>query len=217
MTIQAVYDHYQLMPNLQLHQYRVAGVAKLVCDSLSESVDTDNVIKACLLHDMGNILKFDLSAFPQFLEPQGLEYWQKVKADFSQKYGNDEHEATFVIAAELGVSERVFELIGAVGFDEIRADFESGDLGKMICEYADCRVAPLGVVSIEERLNDLEQRYASHYPSPEHTAKRREFQELAKQMEKKIFEQTSLKPNDITEQTIQISSLKKFSIDSFDS
>ncbi len=202
MTIQHIYDQYRLMPNLQIHQYRVAGVAKLVCGAIPDQVDTNEVIQASLLHDMGNMIKFDLGRFPEFLEPQGLVYWMKVQKEFKKKYGMDEHQATFAIAREVGVSDRVFELISAVGFDEIKDDFNSGDLSKMICEYADCRVSPMGVVSLDERLADLEKRYADHYPSPEHTAKRREFQKWARKMEAHIFERCKLKPEEITEEKV---------------
>ena len=48
------------MPNLAMHQLRVAGVAMQICESLDTNIDTNSVVKACLLHDMGNIIKFNL-------------------------------------------------------------------------------------------------------------------------------------------------------------
>jgi hypothetical protein len=205
MTIQEVYDHYQLMPNLQLHQYRVAGVAKCICDSLKETdtVDTGNVVKACLLHDMGNILKFDLGQFPEFLEPQGLAYWQQIQADFRQKYGDKVHAATLQIAHELNVSERVIELIKAIGYSVAQAAYESGDLAKMICEYADCRVTPFGVVSLEDRFIDLEHRYAPLYPGEEAARKREEFRQWERKIEKYIFDRAEIKPQEIVNSTVE--------------
>jgi hypothetical protein len=205
MTIQVVYDQYHLMPNLQLHQYRVAGVAKLVCESLtnSEKVDPDNVIKACLLHDMGNILKFNLEQFPEFLAPQGLEYWQQIQTQFRQKYGDDVHQATLQIVKELKVSDRIIDLINAVGFDVTKQDYESGDLAKMICEYADCRVTPFGIVPLEERLTDLEERYAPLYPGEDAAKQREEFRQVAREMETYIFERVTLKPEEITNQSVE--------------
>src|SRR3989344_7719535 len=100
-----------IMPSLQLHMFRVTSVAQIICESLGENVilvseahpesgswtsqddAKNNILSACLLHDMGNILKFNLDLFPEFLQPEGKEYWQKVKDSFEKKYGKDEHEA----------------------------------------------------------------------------------------------------------------------------
>ncbi len=54
-----IYSQYKIMPTLQQHQLRVAGVAKQICDSISEPIDKEVVVDVCLVHDMGNIIKFD--------------------------------------------------------------------------------------------------------------------------------------------------------------
>ncbi len=105
--VRDLYRDYKIMPSLAAHQFRVAGVAWAIMDATDESalpspLRRNEVISACLLHDMGNILKFDLSYFPEFLEPEGLSYWKVVKADFRAKYGMDEHAATLQIAKEIG-------------------------------------------------------------------------------------------------------------------
>ena len=82
------------MPNLQEHMLRVAAVASLVCDNFNEPLPKDDIITACLLHDMGNIIKSDLQYFPEFIKPEGLDYWQKVKDEYIEKYSRDEHKAT---------------------------------------------------------------------------------------------------------------------------
>ena len=82
MKISEIYRKYRIPPQLQLHQLRVASIAKYICDNLKVPVDIEEVVSADLLHDMGNIIKFDLSLFPEYLEPEGLEYWQGVKNDF---------------------------------------------------------------------------------------------------------------------------------------
>ncbi len=202
MTISEVYDRYQIMPSLQSHMLRVAGVAKIICDHLHSPIDTENVILASLLHDMGNILKFDLLKYPDFLEPEGLEFWQKVKANYLERYGSDEYAATQKIVAELPVSGRVRDLVAAVGFDNLEADLVSGDVAKMICEYSDNRVTPTGVTSLEDRLQDLEIRYGSRYSSPEDVQKRQHFQILARELEHQLFIATDFKPENITDSTV---------------
>ncbi|MDD5357495.1 MAG: HD domain-containing protein [Candidatus Pacebacteria bacterium] len=214
MEISAIYKKYKIIPFLQIHMYRVAGVALYICQNLKEKIPTGNVISACLLHDMGNILKFDFTIFPEVFEPEGISYWQKVKTEFSQKYGEDEHTATLAIAKEIGVSQKTYEYLLSIGFSKIAQTFASSDLGKYIPTYADMRVSPHGVVSIEERLAEGHKRYAN--------SKRpfvgKEFFEENKarlyEMEKDIFSKTTIAPESITPEAIYplLGDLKNFNI-----
>ena len=78
------------MPNLREHQLRVASVAAQICDNFFEPLNKKDIVTACLLHDMGNIIKFNLNYFPELIKPEGIEYWQKVQNEYKKKYGNDE-------------------------------------------------------------------------------------------------------------------------------
>src|SRR5690242_14147552 len=113
MGIADIYLQYKILPFLQLHQLRVAAVAVQICRSLSVEVDTNSATVASLLHDMGNILKFDFQAYPSAFEPEGISYWKRVQDEYRAKYGNDEHDATLTIARELGVSDAVLGIIRA--------------------------------------------------------------------------------------------------------
>jgi hypothetical protein len=202
-TILEIYQRYKIMPNLQEHMLKVAGVALMIGQSLSRPWDETDVINACLLHDMGNILKFNLERFPDFLEPEGLEYWQAVKNDFQAKYGFSEHTATLLIAKELNVSPRTLSLIKSVGFLQAKDNFETADLSRKICAYADMRVAPHGVVLLADRLADLAQRYGNQYQTPEDELKRTEFNQCLHGIETTLFEVSRLKPEDITENAVK--------------
>jgi HD domain len=147
------------MQNLQEHQLRVAAVAQLVCDSIEGFTETKDVVAACLLHDMGNIIKFDLTYFPEFVQPEGLEHWQKVKDEFVLKYGDDEHIATEHIAREVMASKSTLDFVDNVGFRKLPITEAGTSLGQKICAYADMRVGPKGVLSIEKRTTDLRVRY----------------------------------------------------------
>jgi hypothetical protein len=212
MTILDIYSKYQIMPNLQTHMLRVAGVGKIIAEDLCDQGEVENIIRTTLLHDMGNILKFDLTQFPKFLEPQGLDYWQGVKDQYRQKYGPDEHQASLQIAQEIGVSQRVLELIESINFSKAKENVVSMDLAKMICGYADDRVAPDGVVSLEERIADLEKRYGQKYSSPEDKQRRKEFAEYTRSIEKRIFDSSSLKPDQINDTLVesQFDQLKRY-------
>ena len=74
MKISEIYQKYQIPPHLQLHMYRVSAVAWTICDNFDEELDKIKIVAADLLHDMGNIIKFDLKLFPEFLEPEGYDY-----------------------------------------------------------------------------------------------------------------------------------------------
>lgn len=202
------------MPTLQEHQLRVAAVAKKICDSIPNAVHTDSVIAACLLHDMGNIIKFDLSYFPQFLEPEGFEYWQSVKDDYIAKYGPEEHAATEAICREIGLSETIMSCVVSTGFSKVKRVLDNDSIEKKICCYADQRVGPHGVLSIDERLIDGRKRYANTKRS---TLNSEQFESIAtalKELEAQIFSKSTITPELITNDSIKniISELKNFEV-----
>lgn len=207
-----IYSQYKIMPNLQLHQLQVAAVAEQFCDSLEVEADKKSIITACLLHDMGNIIKFNLGYFPEFLEPEGLEYWQNVQSEYLEKYGKDEHEATLDIAKELGMNDEVIKNIDAVGFHNWCVTNESENLNQKICTYADTRVFPKGVVSVKERLLDGINRYETN--DEELKIQREMLHNCIHDIEKQIFIYSKIKPDDITDASIaeRVEKLKDFLI-----
>lgn len=214
MNISEIYTQYMIMPSLQLHMLRVSGVAKIICENIKEQVDTKHILSACLLHDMGNILKFDLKLFPEFLEPEGLDYWQKVKDEYEEKYGSDEHKTTLKIARELKVSERTLALIDAIGFSSAQKNYESKDTDKIICQYSDMRVAPYGVQSLQARLDDGRKRFkmSNNNDDLDHFEAMRT---ALSKMETFIFSATSITPEDVTDERVQneLASLRQFEIE----
>jgi len=214
MTIQDAYDKYKIMPNLQLHQLRVAAVGLILCDSIPDFKDTKDVVITCLLHDMGNIIKFDLNYFPEFLKPEGFEYWQKVKDEFIQKYGSDEYYATQRIIDELVDSEKIKECVDQVGFSKLQETSKDTSLVKKICAYSDMRVGPYGVVSIEERVNDGRKRYEGRKDKTIGPDKYEVLADALKEIEKQIFETVTIKPEDVTDDLVneKIAELRSFII-----
>lgn len=65
------------------------------------------------------------------------------------------------------------------------------------------RVAPRGVVALDERLRDLEERYAARYPSAENQRRREHFRQDAYTLERQIFVQCDILPSDITDRTVK--------------
>ncbi len=213
-VILELYDTYKIMPQLAAHQLRVAAVAYAITQAIFEPLHTEELISACLLHDMGNILKFDLTVFPEFLEPQGRDYWEGVKEEWRKKYGSDEHLATLAIAREIGVSERTVSYIDAVGFSQADENEESGSFEKKIAAYADMRVAPQGIVTLDERLEEANRRYADRTDRKEDASSAALFAAALQTIEKQIFAHASDTPNDITASSCEryIPALKKYHI-----
>jgi len=225
MKILEIYKEYQIMPQLQEHMLRVAGVADLIisnipnpstfapnfikissgkkatADKSSLILDREDVVKACLLHDMGNIVKFDFEYTKQFMSDlTNLDVWQQVQKEFSKKYGSSSHEATGNIIKEIGISERVLELVDCVGFHQGPDNAATSDFAKKICAYSDMRAEPYGVVSLEERFKGLRDRYRQH---PEGAKNRVVFENSLREIEKQIFEHCKIKPEDITDESIK--------------
>lgn len=206
------------MPQLAEHMFRVAGVAAVICEKINAEAglrpdDSRDILTACLIHDLGNIVKFDLSSplTPANLRPQ-LDYWENVKKQTAEKYGTNDHTATMAIISEIKVSPRVYELADNVGFICVVENFKSSDYARKICGYADMRVAPSGVVNIEERMRDGRQRYKGK-KTLVHNIELESYENALRGLEKQIFEHcATVTPDSINNETVApyASQLKTF-------
>lgn len=154
MQVADLYAKYQIMPQLVEHQLRVGGIAKLITDEWEDRAVAQECVNACLLHDMGNIVKFRGLTDPA---------WIAVQKEYHDKYGVDAHEATIGILMDAGLAkyaeliEEEKRLYEATPTE--RTIFEQYSKPAIVVLYADLRVMPDGVVSIEERTQDLIKRY----------------------------------------------------------
>lgn len=215
MKASEIYTQYKISPFLQLHQLRVAAVSKMIADHFEGALDTRALVIAALFHDMGNILKSDFSVFPASCEPEGIPYWEKVRVDFARRYGPDEHHATIAIAHELHLPLQAVQYIEGVGFSKLELTRDTLSYEQKIVEYADCRVAPQGVRSLDERFTEAYGRYLNKPGAVESDPERyRAVVEAAHEVERQIFAKTSIKPEDVTEEKIQplIEELRDFKI-----
>ena len=201
------------MPNLAMHQMRVAAVAMQICGSLDIEINKENIIKACIFHDMGNIIKFDLDHFPEWNKPEGDEYWKGIKNDYISKYGKDEHKASLKIGEELELSNDTLSLIDCVDSSYVEIIRKEDDIAKKICIYSDNRVTPHGVVSVEDHSLEAKERYKDH-PHAFDEEGRQFFNENLNLIEKQIFFHSNIKPEDIDDLSIEkyLLELQDFSI-----
>ncbi len=185
----------------------MAAVADLLISNIlnpsSLILDRETITTACLLHDMGNIVKFDFDYmkenFSTLIDINFLPQWEEVKKEFVLKYGPNSHAATMKIIEELGVSESTRELVDCIGFDKGEANVKSSDFSKKICAYSDMRAEPHGIVSLEERFQGLRHRYQNHR---EGTDRRDIFEKSLREIEKQIFARCKINPEEVTDEKI---------------
>lgn len=148
MTIKDLYTKYHIMPQLEKHQLRVGAIVALI------TKDTDSILTA-LVHDMGNIVKFSNLD----------DAWLPIQAEYIKKYGNDANVATIKILEDAGLTKLKLFMEEESGFYAHRmsvTDYSKISLPAVLTLYADSRVAFDGVVTLEERIVDLETRYHTH-------------------------------------------------------
>lgn len=164
MRTRELYKRYRVMPQLETHMLRVAGVAEIVTKDWSDDETARECVAACLTHDLGNIVKFDL-AHP-LVPIDNLDYWQGVQREDRERYGRDAVLATQAMLTEAGLGQyadylseedRTFNSPVAPDWDKISRP-------ALLILYADLRVAPSGVVTLEQRTNDLARRYGKVRP-----------------------------------------------------
>jgi len=188
MEITQIYTRFRIPKNLQLHHFRVAAVGKYLCDHWDSAIDKKSVIETLLLHDLGNLLKFDLNRGIMLLDQseRDLNYWKKIQQDMKSQYGDDEHVATYKMAQEIVASPRVLDILSRMGSSNLEKTIQSSDTEVKICSYADMRVSPDGFVTVEERFADILRRYAHRNHVLADEQKTLFKKELCLQLEKQI-------------------------------
>lgn len=194
MTIEQFYTEKRIPTHLQRHMFLVAALGlHLAQHWRDEEVNADEVVTVLLLHDLGNLLKFELEKGVEiFDEPErDLAYWQQVNEEMKTQYGSDVQEATLKMARELEVGERILFLLAHMYISKLPEDVVNTDPAQAICAYSDYRVAPSGYVSLAERLEDLRLRYAHRESKWADAQKIEKKTELATQLEQQIQDKIS--------------------------
>lgn len=132
-------------------------------------VDWNFAKKAALLHDVGNVVKGDLAAHPEILadEKVNLDYWIEAQKRAREKYGTDDHEATRVMLESINTSPEITEVIMKKSFGNAVATAASDDWQVKILAYADFRVLPHGIGTLDERISDIRKRMPWYTSRPD--------------------------------------------------
>ena len=209
MNILQIYKKYHLPENLQMHMLRVAACSNLIIDNWNGSeIDTKAIIRVCLLHDMGNIVKIpeDFSKDGEFL---------KIRKKYFDKYGTNDHEINLEIGKQEGLTEKELIILDGKRSRKNEETLKSNSYERKICAYCDQRVAPDGVESIKERLEDAKVRYKNKSSSVwSNEEKANHLIECSLGIEKQIMKYCKLKPEDINDVNIKeyIEKLKIYNI-----
>jgi len=202
-NIGSIYDRFGIPYHLQMHMLRAAALGKLICRNwIGDGVSEDDVVAVLLLHDLGNVVRFnfdneDLNSL--YGEKSDMEELREIKKEAIEKYGEDDHEVTDKMCRELGVNERVMFLMGRHGFDKNREVCASDDFDLKVCNYADQRIGPRGVLSLKERLDEAIARTGNR---PWHL----DFDELvecALEIEKQILNNVDLSAEEINDDSVK--------------
>ncbi len=209
MNIIEIYKKYHLPENLQMHMLRVAACSNLIIDNWNGvEIDNQAIIRVCLLHDMGNIVKIpeDFSKDQEFL---------KIRKKYFDKYGTNDHEINLEIGKQEGLTEQELTILDGKRSRKNEETLKSNSYERKICAYCDQRVAPDGVVSIKERLEDAKVRYKNKPLSVwSNEEKANHLIECSLGIEKQIMQYCKLKPEDINDFSIKeyIEKLKTYNI-----
>lgn len=158
MNIRDVYTNYSIPPNLQRHMLLVAQIAGSLISNWTQDFDNkDDLLLACLLHDLGNLIKSDLDKYPDFLGVPMTEIptWKAKQRLMIDKYGSDEHKATKKMLEELHCKSEIISLILDKTFANAISIRDGDNWSLKLLLYCDMRVGPHGLLPLEQRVIEL--------------------------------------------------------------
>ena len=164
MTTASIYDYCQLPPVLRQHMLRVTKTGKWILAHWSGAeFDQSLYIHALLVHDLGNLAKFDLSptATVRLLPLENINEWRQIQQNFISRYGKNADEATLKLIQELQLprADELIKLIGGHTPKRLAETVQNHNWAQKLLDYTDFRVGPFGILSLDERFADLTKRY----------------------------------------------------------
>lgn len=201
-NIEEIYNKYKIPKNLRNHMLMAAKAGKFIVNNWNgPKINKDNIIISLLLHDLGNIVKFDLETETGLKiigdEIKRLDELKQTKKEFIEKYGSDDHIATNKILDELNVNQRIKKIIKKHVFNNNEDTLKSKDWEVKIAAYCDQRIGPYNIMSLDDRFKELKERYAKRDSKNVNNPKLELFIDCAFKIEQQIFENVKIKPEDI--------------------
>ena len=155
--IDDLYDVFFLPENLRMHMLRVAVLAERIARHWTGPPLRRNQMRNVLLiHDIGNILK--ISNFPVDMPETGSKENEQLTL-LRKVFDADDHALSSAVAIGIGFDNDIVQLLNRKIFINNRETFESQDFTQKVCAYADQRVAPDGILTLSQRLDEALERY----------------------------------------------------------
>jgi hypothetical protein len=162
MNVRQVYEKYSTPKNLQEHMLRVAALSKIILDHWTgQKVDKTAVMQTCALHDMAKPLIFDVAKQAQYgMLPEDIANLEKLQAFLKSKYGFTEEEAVVGMCKDIGMTQEGIRIIENLErqWKSIPRLIKANDINSLIPTYCDMRIGPRGILTLQARLEDLNNR-----------------------------------------------------------
>ncbi len=160
MNVQQIYSTYRVPSNLQQHMLRVAAVAYSILQGWTgEPVNKEAIIQTCLFHDIAKPVTFDMQKQRRYVSTEEeLQEVASLKQWLLETYGSNEHAAAEKIFLEIGVIPKAIQLLQNLEWSYIPKLLLQDDIESLLPIYADMRIGPQGILSLEDRLTDLASR-----------------------------------------------------------
>lgn len=195
MKLTEIYKEYKIHPNLQNHMIWVASLAKVLLDNWNvddEKPNEKSLIEACLFHDSAKLIKF------KYFD-NDTSHWEKIKNEYIEKYGDNEHNATVKICELVGINSDAIQLLNDKNvspfIERARKINKSSDFGLKLLAYCDSRIAPNGITTLEGRYRELMTR-------DDTKSEDKESMNLFLDTERQIQDRVSATLNDITQKDL---------------
>ena len=191
MKAKEVYQRFAIPQNLQEHMLRVTRVEMMIIDGWKTKIDKSRVIRAGLVHDLANIVKFKLDKDSELVPLQKI---------IIEKYGNDDHIATEKMLIELDLDKELIEIVQMKSFGNAIEVAHSDNWPLKILFYSDMRVMPTKVDSLDNRLNDVVTRLEKYRNHPQ----KDKLIQSAHEVEKQIQKMTNTNLLEITDSVVSV-------------
>ena len=144
----------------------------------ASGTETELIQATCLVHDLGNVLKKH--------DRQIINYPGQEKAvAIAASYGQHPNEATIGMLQSIQTDGSVVELVRQMEPTNWSSLIDSNNWLAKICAYADMRVAPTGIATLEERKDEVQKRTGKV-----HT----EYYEVALEMQRQVLRRANMDP-----------------------
>ena len=164
ITPRQIFVQFEIHSVLQTHLLRVTSLMDfLVQHWQGPNLNRQLLLETMLLHDLGNLIKFDLrpNAFVKLMKSSELPRYRALQAQWQAQYGFDVDEVTSRLIRQLPLHHQaqIIDLIMNHAEGTTNAVVTSDNWTQKLCDYTDFRVGPHGLLTLAERFTDLTVRY----------------------------------------------------------